>query len=687
MKKFLENNLKKSIFLLHNAKAGILALFVVFFTLSSCNKNGDLNTGGTGNLNVSVKGITTTGNDPQSRAAGAAAKTLSGSSAANNDNPQICDIPFKDSYVLRGTLQKTVSSGPKTYADSAELITPGTYYRVAAYKGKLPSDAVNPNYKDTKVFQAGHEGDVQWLLPAGDYYFIAYSYNSTTDNVSTDHYYGPAQSIISGPSPNDGRIAPPTDVLYWGGYKHVVDGNNNLNLIFSHVFTRIRVNLDASYVNTSGPITVSGGGIVPSYYANIQLSTGVASIATTNPAGPAKTLTWTVNGSKAISNDLLVYTGGKDSMFVTFPANSIHVTLNSGPASNSAPLTFRFDTKLLSGSDYTLNITLAKPLNVVSLGGFDPAYVYNPAEANRGGAGMVVNSIKNFGPDGIAKTGYFFNWIRSKAMSGNVDELNSSDAPYQWLTGNGHPLADVLVITYWFAVTHGLGASSTTCQPYADLVYNYLKKGGVAILLMDSNPLDGMYFSQDLFQDIYASSSPSRTITASMPGGGGSVYQLPSIPGDSVLNGPFGNASGQFWGNDANAATCLSGLPMDGSDPNLTIYSNGTDVSYSTPTPYPSLVTGLKYQTPDTSTSPINLIWFGDGGFLGSRLYPLGPVYAGYPAIFPFYWDVTTRRPLERPSFGGGGTTHTIYNSILFCNAMAWAIQRADALKNFRNAH
>ena len=205
-----------------------------------------------------------------------------------------------------------------------------------------------------------------------------------------------------------------------------------------------------------------------------------------------------------------------------------------------------------------------------------------------------------------------------------------------------------------------------------DAFINYLNDGGVMIIMnkySNSTPDNSEApFFRALFgtNDITASTitNTSGTVIAGGNSTHGSIFQLASLAGDPVLNGPFGNLNGLLWGNDYFPATYMSGIPAD----QIIAYSGANVVGSNSGTG----VTMFRHKT-------LNLFWVGDGGFLSSERTTAGNYVS--LSIEPFSSDANFR-PIDKPAFGNGiqfgGSSVPVCNSRLFCNVLAWAIQQAE---------
>jgi len=288
---------------------------------------------------------------------------------------------------------------------------------------------------------------------------------------------------------------------------------------------------------------------------------------------------------------------------------------------------------------------------------------------NYGGAGKLISSSNNFGTNdnSIVKT-EGFKYTTSNTY--NFAYSANSDA-YKLVTGSGGKIADIVYIAF----------PAFFDSPTAKLLVEYLDKGGVIVAFIEHASV------KDLFYYVF---NYNNSISYSTAGRAGSIYPFPAhsslglsqnelqnvlqqFDSDPILNGPFGDVRDKQWGQDDVDAVYLRNLPIN--DPNLTVYSYFKDISSTTPTTNIEGVMALKYESPNR-----NIVWFGDGGFMTSN--------DGMPGISetnrPLYWDTNTFFPVFKPAYGWSNKM-PVYNSIVFCNIMAWATQKSESLREKRN--
>lgn len=213
----------------------------------------------------------------------------------------------------------------------------------------------------------------------------------------------------------------------------------------------------------------------------------------------------------------------------------------------------------------------------------------------------------------------------------------------------------------------------------AALLADYVRAGGVLICFWEANGFfdaslqngSATFLMRAIFNNNAITSKPINYAGNGYNGGPGAIYRLSDI-NDQILNGPFGDVRGLNWGEDASWARAIGNLPADQVD----VYSTGINQATTAQEPNASTyATGFKHKT-------LNLLFFGDGGFTSAAFSGAYPNLNGFPGgtatINPFYWNTTTFMPIAKPGYGANGANLPVYNSVIFCNVMAWAIERAN---------
>ncbi|MCM5663859.1 hypothetical protein [Galbibacter mesophilus] len=128
-----------------------------------------------------------------------------------------------------------------------------------------------------------------------------------------------------------------------------------------------------------------------------------------------------------------------------------------------------------------------------------------------------------------------------------------------------------------------------------------------------------------------------------------SVMNVSNLPGQPILNGPFGDTAGLATGGDLNNSSYFENLPSTVTS----LASNGNDSSRSWMFVHNTLgymSIGDSGWTAGDATNSSNNIW-------PARISSIGV-------------------PQPKPGYGSGVT---VYNSLIYANAMAWAIEYAQA--------
>jgi len=291
----------------------------------------------------------------------------------------------------------------------------------------------------------------------------------------------------------------------------------------------------------------------------------------------------------------------------------------SGTPNSTATANFTLTSNSYGEVEMTcrVSVTMAVPTKTI-LGVGDTFYnVSNNYAPNK-----LMSADINFGtyPNSTVKFVKPFKFITASGESAIRTALSSSNPP------------DILITGYPFGALTGL---------VPDFI-NYLNKGGVVILYCQDNN-----FVQSLMRIIFGDNS----ISSQNGGGAGSRYMFPILNDDPIINGPFGNLGGKYWGEDASITTTLPALV---SNPNITVYSTS---------PADGSVSAFRHNS-------LNLVFVGDGGFnacCGTSLI-----------AYPFAVD-SNNIPQEKANYGPGSFSSTngsgpVANSIFFANALAWAI-------------
>lgn len=318
--------------------------------------------------------------------------------------------------------------------------------------------------------------------------------------------------------------------------------------------------------------------------------------------------------------------------FSTTGSQNITLAGTGTPSSTSVKtLTLTSDSQGGVSTTCTVNVVVVIPIKrLLSIGTSENGYGYNLS--GTAASGRMISSSSNFGTS-----------ISSVVKSEGFTRINGTNSPslaqlQGWLQGSTP--VDILV----------LGYSWTPSDTEADVIADYLVKGGVVLAFSESNA--GMQrFFRDVFND--------NTISIGSVNAAGALYRLPVV-NDEIMNGPFGDIRGKTWGEDASSTTYASGIPISAVD----IYSTDSDLSQASPGGTAGRITAFKHKS-------LNFLFVGDGGFNSNC--------GASDTICPFEVNASNY-PIIKASYGRGADAYDldVYNAIFTANAFAWAIKQAE---------
>lgn len=238
---------------------------------------------------------------------------------------------------------------------------------------------------------------------------------------------------------------------------------------------------------------------------------------------------------------------------------------------------------------------------------------YGPSTSNTYAGGAILNSRVNFGPTGKVKVN-------------NIRILNTSvqgESLRNYIASNK---VDIIVNVI------GYNSSEATNQVLLDFVRN--QKG--VLIIGDENRVHST--TKSFIEQLTSSSGILHNSRYTMLN-----PVLSSANNDPIINGPFGNLSGKYLGNDATNGWYYSNLPTS----LVPLVSKDGD---------PSSIWGLKHKD-------LGFAFFGDGGWF------VGTATSTHTSIWPSKY-LADGTPIGKPYYQGS----TVYNSVLYANVMAWAI-------------
>lgn len=325
-----------------------------------------------------------------------------------------------------------------------------------------------------------------------------------------------------------------------------------------------------------------------------------------------------------------------------FKGNAIIRAVGSGTPEKTGTdtLTIRVNGKKSSCTP-TINIKSNAPMTpktILILSGSGVAKVQNVLRT-----GIFLQTPNNFGnlSDSKVQPSEGINVI-------SIESSNNTSTLEGYLTKSlNKPAVDILIVDEEFSQ----GAKNTNLNK---LISQYLYNKGVVIITSANRPKNN---TQALLQEALGINS---TFSSRKYNG---YVNLPTIPGDIILDGPFGDINGkEIWQNDGylkypkdvtkyNITTTGIAFTQSYIDNNLVVYVTGS-----------SGVEAFRHKK-------YNLFYYGNEDIFKDR-YGFSVSYDFYaePAQFRYFGYETNYRKQEKPS----------YNSILFGNLIYWALQKAQ---------
>lgn len=507
----------------------------------------------------------------------------------------------------------------------ASVMADGIKYRILLYS------KVGGAFVKSVLATAGQSVEIDVVKDA-KYLWYAYSYN-TTDDIAI-----PANT-------NSPTIETPTDeaLLYASGEISASVQNTPLLITFAHKLTQVLVEINTKQLY--GDITAIDASFVSDSYFNkgtFDLKGGVVGTTTSYTTGPI-TFANLVQGS----NDIKVarfYTANPTALNkFSMQIKSLTVQQINGETvqliAPASPVDIEFGQytpalgKILIGELKLFKTFPIKKMLHVSL---NETYGY---AAGQKASYNLIQDPRNFGTNAsslIKSAG--FQHVLVRYAGELLTQLNAVQKP------------DIVLI----AVYYTLSAAEQTA------LANYLANGGVVVLMSDNA---GGSLEQASHRDFLRTVFNAPSIALTLSNVPGAVYAL-SNDNDKILNGPFGDIRGKHWGEDASFTMRATGIPAS----DITTYSEATAINSTTNL---SGITMFKHKT-------LNLFWIADGGFLSNE-YQNG-TYPSY-TIEPFATN-SQNFPISK-KYGNPGNGHAsgsmdVYNSVIFANVMAWAVERAE---------
>jgi hypothetical protein len=213
------------------------------------------------------------------------------------------------------------------------------------------------------------------------------------------------------------------------------------------------------------------------------------------------------------------------------------------------------------------------------------------------------------------------------------------------------PVPDIVFLGYYNS-GGWTGDTISLAQAKMRLVRRYLDLGGVVISNIQLAAAAKRMVEGIFNLDYISSQQPF-----------GHVFTLTGNLDDPVINGPFGNVNGKYWGADCGDLASLRNLPQD----QFYFYSSGPRLN-PTPTSEPSIgdVTMARHKS-------LNFFWCGEGAWYATYYHQP----SGDNTISPFWINTTTHKPIDKPGYGTT-SAFTVSNSTLMANLLYWALTQAE---------
>ncbi|MCJ7933449.1 MAG: hypothetical protein MUW56_07390 [Chryseobacterium sp.] len=343
---------------------------------------------------------------------------------------------------------------------------------------------------------------------------------------------------------------------------------------------------------------------------NITVNVNVSSI------GSYSISTGTVNGVSFSASGVFSTTGTQT---ITLAGNGIPTVNND--------FTVTVTSNTISGNaSCTATIPVVLPAMTYAIIG-NGDYSWNSTQRT-----TALASSSNFGTNGKVKiAGLTKLWTATNARDA-VTNLSSSTKP------------DIILYFAW-------GANTNTVL--SSVLASYINQGGCLLFGSADNT---SWAVQVLLNGIYGAGAPQASNNSSNQ----NDYLLKAIASDPIINGPFGNLSGKYWGEDNSGSVFVSNFP-----------STAVQLA-SANNPYSN-----RSINPDVS-----IIWYDDNknfAYIGDSVasaWDTNTFNTGWASIYKQatsspssklfgYWDSST-----------AGTVY-VYNAALELNMVNWLLKKA----------
>ncbi|EPH13023.1 hypothetical protein MODO_0963 [Myroides odoratimimus] len=296
----------------------------------------------------------------------------------------------------------------------------------------------------------------------------------------------------------------------------------------------------------------------------------------------------------------------------------------SGNYKQSGRLTYMITTDSQSGSTVcstTVNV-IDRDIVILTLGNVN--YGASPS-ANTYAGSAILKSIKNFGPNGIVKV----NNIRVLTTGLQGESLRS------YIINNKVDIIHNVI---------GYNANQATLN-----VFDWFVKTEKGVLIIsDENTAhtSSKQFMESLTGQSIGNASGKFTMINPV---------LDSAQDESIVKGPFGSLKDKYIGNDASNGWYFDGVRSNTELTPLIVRNDGSGDTW-----------GLKHKT-------LGFAFFGDGGWV------VGTMTNTSTNVWPSRYTADGT-PIGKPYDKGS----TVYNSVLYANLMAWAIEYVKENKSVK---
>jgi hypothetical protein len=281
-------------------------------------------------------------------------------------------------------------------------------------------------------------------------------------------------------------------------------------------------------------------------------------------------------------------------------------------------------------------IPVTLPAMTYAVIGVYDTYAYSWYNNNAGSRRVALGNTTNFGPFGTVK-------IQSLT---HIWKATGGDNPYSNSAANALDSLNNAVRQPDIILFNAYGFTSTATL--ANALVAYIKKGGCVIY----GSSDG---DASQVNTIIGGVFGLNTATNQSGGPDDNVYPIANLPSDPVINGPFGNLAGSYWGEDngSTGSIILTQLP-----PNSVQVCTARSANKTSQNPAYSIV---------WYNDSFNFFYFGDSCGSGND-----NTSNNYPAYYN-----SVGLPMTKIYGPGGSNNRFIVNAALELNAVAWGLKKA----------